>query len=141
MSGGGKSGGGSYTAASGTAAGGGGGGVLGLVRGLFLPPAFDSWPLPLLALLLHVAAALVAPFLLRLLKGDGGAQSKRAAILARMPSADGTLPPPPPLAGGGKTENHMSFMETMATQFGLGPLLGEGAARVWTIAMLKHKLF
>jgi hypothetical protein len=101
-------------------------GALGWVRGLFLPPAFDSWPLPLVAVLMHLTAALLAPLLLRL-KGSG-AQSKRAAILARMPSADGTIPPPPPPpqgTGASGAEQSKSIVETMAQQMGLGPLLGE----------------
>ncbi len=96
--------------------------MLGWVRGLFLPPVFDSWPLPLVAVLLHLAAALLAPLLLRL--KSSGAGSKRAAILARMPSADGALPPPPPPAGAGGAEPSKSFVDTIAHQMGLGPLLG-----------------
>lgn len=101
--------------------------MLGWVHGLFLPPVFDSWPFPIIAVLLHIAAALLAPLLLRLRNSSGGAQSTRAAILARMPSADGTPPPPPPPnagASGGKDKDSKSFVETMALQMGLGPLLG-----------------
>ena len=108
----------SYEAAGSTGGGGGGGGIVGWVRGLFLPPAFDSLPLPLVAVLLHALLVLVAPLLV--LKG----RRRAASIAAPRSSADGPQQESADTAAtvGGESK---SLMETMAHSMGLGPLLGK----------------